>query len=51
MVRRCLVSTDQTTTRGPHLLILKFCMQVVQKLMEGTNSTYVDYNTCIMNLL
>ncbi|XP_008674834.1 uncharacterized protein [Zea mays] len=36
MARRCLVSTDHTMTRGPHLLIPRLCMQVVEKLMEGT---------------
>nr|ACG25234.1 hypothetical protein [Zea mays] len=36
MARRCLVSTDQTMTGGPHLLILRLCMQVVEKHMEGT---------------
>jgi hypothetical protein len=41
MARRCLVSTDQTMTRGLHLLILKLCMQVVEKLMEGADSTYL----------
>jgi hypothetical protein len=41
MARRCLVSTDQTMTGGPHLLILKLCMQVVEKLMKGANSTYL----------
>ncbi len=30
MARRCLVSTDQTMTGGPHLLILRLCMQVVE---------------------
>jgi hypothetical protein len=41
MARRCLVSTDQTMTRGPHLLILMLCMQVVEKLIEGGDSTYL----------
>jgi hypothetical protein len=41
MARRCLVSTDQTMTRGPHLLILRLCMQVVENLMEGEDSTYL----------
>jgi hypothetical protein len=54
MARRYLVSTDQTMTGGPHLLILRLCMQVVEKLMKGADSTYivslVECNTCIMNL-
>jgi hypothetical protein len=33
MARRCLVSTDRTTTGGPHLLIHRLCMQVVENLM------------------
>ena len=41
MARRWLVSTDQTMTGGPHLLILRLCMQVVEKLMEGEDSTYL----------
>jgi hypothetical protein len=41
MARRCLVSTDQTMTGGSHLLILRLCMQVVEKLMEGADSTYL----------
>jgi hypothetical protein len=41
MVRRCLVSMDQTMTGGPHLLLLRLCMQVVEKLMEGVDSTYL----------
>ena len=41
MARRWLVSTDQTMTRGPHLLILRLCMQVVENLMEGEDSTYL----------
>ena len=41
MLRRCLVSTDRTMTGGPHLLILRLCMQVVEKLMEGEDSTYL----------
>jgi hypothetical protein len=39
MARRCLVSTDQTMNGGPHLLILRLCMQVVEKLMEGEDSS------------
>jgi hypothetical protein len=41
MARRCLVSMDQTMIGGPHLLILRLCMQVVEKLMEGTDSSYL----------
>jgi hypothetical protein len=41
MARRCLVSIDQTMTGGPHLLILRLFMQVVEKLMEGEDSTYL----------
>jgi hypothetical protein len=41
MARRCLVSMDQTMTGGSHLLILRLCMQVVEKLMEGADSTYL----------
>jgi hypothetical protein len=33
MARRSLVSMDQTMTGGPHLLILRLCVQVVKKLM------------------
>jgi hypothetical protein len=43
MARQCLVSTDQTMTGGPHLLILRLCMQVVEKLMEGEDSTYLIF--------
>jgi hypothetical protein len=56
VARRCLVSTDRTMTGGPHLLILRLCMQVVEKVMEGADSTYlilfslIEYNTCILNL-
>jgi hypothetical protein len=55
MARQCLVSTDQTMTGGPHLLILRLCMQVVENLMEGADSTYlivslVECNTCILNM-
>jgi hypothetical protein len=56
MVRQCLVSTDRTMTGGPHLLILRLCMQVVENPMEGVDSTYLilfhrfKYNTFILNL-
>jgi hypothetical protein len=30
-------------TGGPHLLILRLCMQVVEKLMEGVNSICILY--------
>jgi hypothetical protein len=57
MARRCLVSIDRTTTGGPHLLVLRLCMQVVENLMEGVDSTYLilfhrfKYNTFVLNLL
>jgi hypothetical protein len=41
MARRCLVSTDQTMIGGSHLLNHRLCMQVVEKLMEGEDSTYL----------
>jgi hypothetical protein len=41
MARQCLVSTDQTTTGGPCLLILRLCVQVVENLMEDVDSTYL----------
>ena len=56
MLRRCLVSTDRTTTGGPHLLILRLCMQVVENPMEGVDSTYLilfhrfKYNRLFFNL-
>jgi hypothetical protein len=56
MVRRCLVSTDRTMTGGPHLLILRLCMQVAENPMEGVDSTYLilfhrfKYNRFILNL-
>jgi hypothetical protein len=56
MARQCLVSTDQTTTGGPCLLILRLCVQVVENLMEDVDSTYLilfhrcKYNTFILNL-
>jgi hypothetical protein len=55
MVRRCIVSTDHTTTREPHLLILRLCMQVVEKahgrcrLYTSYLVSSVKYNTCILN--
>jgi hypothetical protein len=41
MARRYLVSTNQTMTGGPHLLISRLCMQVMENLMEGADSTYI----------
>jgi hypothetical protein len=41
MAKLCLVSTDHTTTGGPHLLILRLCMQMVENLMKGADSTYI----------
>jgi hypothetical protein len=47
MARRCLVSTNQTITGGPHLLILRLCMQVVEKLMEGAYYIYLILFHCL----
>jgi hypothetical protein len=41
LARRCLVSTNRTTTGGPHLLILRLCMQLVEILMEGVDSIHL----------
>jgi hypothetical protein len=48
MARRCLVSIDRTTTGGPHLLVLRLCMQVVENLMLFHR---FKYNTFVLNLL
>jgi hypothetical protein len=33
--------TNQTTSRGPNLLILRLCILVVENLMDGSDSIYL----------